>query len=49
MLSLLLAAVLSAFDNLDLGIPGPADQIVERRGYALGYSEKYEQPLFSIA
>lgn len=34
------------FDNLDLGIPGPADQIVERRGYALGYSERYEQPLW---
>ena len=46
MIAILLAAVLAVFDNLDLGIPGPADQIIERRGYALGYSEQYEQPLW---
>jgi len=46
-MTILAAAIFAAaFDNLDLGIPGPADQIVERRGYALGYSEKYEQPLW---
>lgn len=34
------------WDNLDLGVPGPCTQIVNREGYALGYSEKYEQPLW---
>jgi len=43
---LLAAAFAAAFDNLDLGVPGLCDQIVERRGYALGYSERYEQPLW---
>jgi len=43
---LLIAVLLAAWDNLDLGIPGPCDQIVAREGYALGYSEKYEQPLW---
>jgi len=38
--------LLAAWDNLDLGVPGPSDQIVEREGYALGYSEAYEQPLW---
>lgn len=42
----LAAALAAAFDNLDLGVPGPCDQIVERRGYALGYSEEHEQPLW---
>ena len=32
------------FDNLVYGIPGKADCIVEREGYALGYIEKHEQP-----
>lgn len=32
------------FDNLSYGIPGKADSIVEREGYALGYIEKHEQP-----
>lgn len=35
-----------SYDNLELGIPGPSDQIVEREGYALGYSRKYKQPLW---
>ena len=34
----------SGYDNLTLGVPGPADTIVEREGYALGYIEKHEQP-----
>ncbi len=46
MLAIFFAAALAAFDNLDLGVPGPCDQIVERHGYALGYSEKYEQPIW---
>lgn len=32
------------FDNLSYGVPGAADSIVEREGYALGYIEKHEQP-----
>ena len=32
------------FDNLSYGVPGKADSIVEREGYALGYVEKHEQP-----
>ena len=34
----------SGYDNLTLGVPSPADTIIEREGYALGYSEKHEQP-----
>lgn len=33
-------------DNLDLGVPGECDQIVNREGYALGFSRKYKQPLW---
>lgn len=36
----------SSYDNLIFGIPGKADCIVDREGYALGYSEKHEQPLW---
>ena len=32
------------FDNLSYGVPGPADSIIEREGYALGYIEKHEPP-----
>ena len=32
------------FDNLSYGVPGAADTIVEREGYALGYIERHEQP-----
>ena len=32
------------FDNLSYGVPGTADTIVEREGYALGYIEYHEQP-----
>ena len=52
----LLAAVLTAavwlraygsdFDNLDYGVPCAADQIVNRAGYALGYSQRHKQPLW---
>ena len=31
------------WDNLDLGVPGKCDQIVEREGYAFGYVEAWEQ------
>ena len=37
----------SKYDNLTLGVPTFAcDVIIDRAGYALGYSEKYEQPLW---
>ena len=38
----------SAYDNLSLGAPEgrPVDRIFERRGYAYGYAEKLEQPLW---
>ena len=32
------------YDNLALGIPGTADQIVDREGYALGFMQKWKQP-----
>ena len=35
-----------ARDNLDLGIPSHNGQLVDRIGYALLYSEVYEQPLW---
>lgn len=35
------------FDNLKMGVPSfKCDVIIDRIGYALGYSEKYEQPLW---
>lgn len=35
------------YDNLAMGVPGyDCDIILDRMGYALGYSEKYEQPLW---
>ena len=41
-------AVYAAFgsDNLALGVPGPADQVLDRDGYALGYSSSARQPLW---
>lgn len=33
-----------AYDNLALGIPSAADQIIDREGYALGYSFALKQP-----
>lgn len=35
-----------AVDHLDWGAPGKSDKEVRRTGYALGYSEKYEQALW---
>ena len=32
------------WDNLELGVPGKCDQVIEREGYALGYVEAWEQP-----
>ena len=31
------------WDNLELGVPGKCDQVVEREGYALGYVDEWEQ------
>ena len=36
------------YDNLSLGIPGKADAIIDRPGYALGYSEYHEQAAWGI-
>ena len=36
------------YDNLSLGIPGKADTIIDRPGYALGYIEYHEQPAWVI-
>ena len=36
------------YDNLSLGIPGSADTIINRPGYALGYSEPHEQAAWVI-
>ena len=33
------------WDNLDLGVPGKCDQVIEREGYALGYVEAWEQQI----
>lgn len=46
LLALLFAKAACAFvtDNLDYGLPGGADQVVERAGYALGYVNAWRQP-----
>ncbi len=36
--------VKSEYDNLSFGVPGKADAVVDREGYALGYIERHEQP-----
>ena len=36
--------VSNQYDNLDYGIPGKCDQVINREGYALGYIEDWEQP-----
>ena len=36
------------YDNLSYGVPGKADTIVNRPGYALGYIEYHEQPAWVI-
>lgn len=35
-----------AFDNLELGNPGGDVQVIDRKGYALGFSKKHKQPLW---
>src|SRR5574344_90324 len=44
LLMLLGLRVVYAHDNLELGIPGKADQIIDREGYALGYSKVWKEP-----
>lgn len=39
-------AAASPYDNLTLGVPGMTDTVIDRRGYALGYAEEFEQPLW---
>ena len=36
------------YDNLSLGLPGKADTIIDRPGYALGYIEYHEQATWVI-
>ena len=36
------------YDNLSFGVPGKADTIINRPGYALGYIEYHEQPAWGI-
>jgi len=38
----------SKYDNLSFGVPGAADTIIDREGYALGYSEEHEQARWVI-
>ncbi|MDD3155614.1 MAG: DNA/RNA non-specific endonuclease [Victivallaceae bacterium] len=38
----------AVYDNLALGVPGKADTIIDREGYALGYIELHEQPAWVI-
>ena len=38
----------SGYDNLTLGVPGSADTIIDRPGYALGYIEAHEQAAWVI-
>ena len=40
--------VQTRFDHLKLGVPGKADTIIDRPGYALGYIEYHEQPAWVI-
>ena len=36
------------YDNLSFGVPGRADTIIDRSGYALGYIEHHEQAAWVI-
>lgn len=38
----------TSYDHLKLGIPGRADTIIDRPGYALGYVEYHEQPAWVV-
>ena len=37
------------YDNLSFGVPGKADTIIDRPGYALGYIEYHEQPAWVVS
>jgi len=41
-------AVPGQYDNLSFGVPGKADTVIDRPGYALGYSEYHEQAVWVI-
>ena len=43
-ISLMVAGFSFASDNLSLGVPGKADQIIDREGYALGYDYDWKIP-----
>ncbi len=43
-----LSAQESPFDNLALGMPSQADYVINREGYAVGFSLKYKQPIWVI-
>lgn len=47
-LAILLCLTISGFDNLDYGIPGKADYIVDRVGFAIGYSVANKQPRWTV-
>ena len=40
--------VQAQYDHLKLGVPGKADTIIDRPGYALGYIEYHEQPAWVV-
>ena len=42
--TLLIACSARAGDNLTYGIPGAYDQLLDREGFALGYSSEWKQP-----
>ena len=44
LLTLSLTSSAFAYDHLDYGKPGPCDQLLDREGFALGYSSEWKQP-----
>ena len=44
--ALMAACFAFASDNLEFGVPGGDVQVVDRRGYALGFSARHKQPLW---
>lgn len=45
---LLWCLALSGFDNLDFGIPGKAEFVIDRIGFAVGYNSSDKQPRWTI-
>jgi len=43
-LQIVTALVLHGGDHLEFGVPGSCDQILDREGFALGYSSAWKQP-----